>query len=162
MERIYFAKVKNNAAIPNKRAEDAGYDIYCCFDEEYMIIQPEETRLIPTGIASAFDNNYVIILKERGSTGIKGIGQRAGVIDSGYRGEWFVPVTNHNNKPLIITKEKNTKPLENDYIIYPYSKAICQAILFELPNTEVEEVSYEKLQQMRSERGNGNFGSSRK
>ncbi len=157
---INFAKVKNDAVIPNKRAEDAGYDIYTCFDEEYIIIQPNETKLIPTGIASAFSSDYVMILKERGSTGVKGIGQRCGVIDSGYRGEWFVPITNHNDKPLIITK--NTRPPEDGYIVYPYNKAICQAILFELPDIEVEEISYDELQQIRSERGDGNLGSSRK
>ena len=160
--KIKFAKIKSNAIIPNKRAEDAGFDIYACFDEEYITIQPNETKMIPTGIASAFSDNYVIILKERGSTGTKGIGQRAGVIDSGYRGEWMVPITNHNEKPLIITKQQSKSVLEEDFVVYPYNKAICQAILLELPEVMVEVTTYDKLQKIKSERGVGKLGSSGK
>ena len=49
---IKFAKVKPSAKIPTKRQEDAGMDVYACFDEDYMIIMPHETKMIPTGIAS--------------------------------------------------------------------------------------------------------------
>jgi dUTP pyrophosphatase len=107
----------------------------------------------------------VAILKERGSTGSKGIGQRCGVIDSGYRGEWFIPLTNHNNKPLLITKETNKDTLEilaEDYIVYPYSKAICQFIMVAVPKLESVETSYEELKQIKSERGCGALGSSLK
>ena len=51
---LYFAKVNPNAIIPSKRDEDGGYDVYACFDEDYMVIQPHETKLIPSGIATAF------------------------------------------------------------------------------------------------------------
>ena len=87
---VKFAKVKEGAIVPSKRDEDMGFDIYACFDEDYIKIDPHETKLIPTGIASACDPEYGFLLKERGSTGSKGIALRAGVIDSGYRNEWFV------------------------------------------------------------------------
>ena len=79
---LYFAKVKDGATIPSKREEDGGYDVYACFEEDYIVIQSHETKLIPTGLASAVSSDYVILLRERGSNGSKGIGQRAGVIDS--------------------------------------------------------------------------------
>lgn len=158
---LAFAKVKPNAIIPSKREEDGAFDIYACFDEDYMVIQPHETKLIPTGIASAFSSDYVAILKERGSTGSKGIGQRCGVIDSGFRNEWFVPITNHNEKPLLITKE-DTKYLEQDYIVYPYSKAICQCMMVEVPKLVINEMKYEELLKIESERGLGCLGSSNK
>ena len=163
--KILFAKVKPDAIIPTKRDEDAGWDIYCCSDEESIVIYPHETKMIPTGLATAFDSKYVAILKERGSTGTKGIGQRSGIIDSGYRNEIFVPITNHNNKPLIITKETNQTTLEilaEDYIIYSYSKAICQMILLELPQLQSEEISYEELKNIKSERGMTCLGQSGK
>lgn len=160
---IYFAKVKENAIIPSKRVEDGAFDIYACFDEDYIVIAPHETRLIPTGLASAFSAQYVAILKERGSSGTKGIGQRAGVVDSGYRGEWFVPVTNHNNKPLAIVKEGVAFENEdNSYMIYPYEKAISQCIMVEVPQLKTVELSYEDLLQFTSERGTGSLGSSGK
>ena len=164
-DKILFAKVKPDAIIPTKREEDAGFDIYSLFDEESIVINPHETKMIPTGLATAFDSKYVAILKERGSTGIKGIGQRSGVVDSGYRNEIFVPITNHNDKPLIITKEPNQTTLEilaEDYIIYPYSKAICQMILLELPQLQSEEISYEELKNIKSERGMTCLGQSGK
>ena len=102
---IYFAKVKEGGKIPSKRDEDAGYDIYACFDEDYIEIKPHETKMIPTGIASSCSDDFVFLLRERGSNGSKGIAQRCGVIDSGYRGEWFVPLTNENDVSVFIVKD---------------------------------------------------------
>lgn len=160
---ILFAKTKTGGKIPSKREEDGAFDIYACFDEEYMVIKPHETRMIPTGIASAFTNDYVAILKERGSTGSKGIGQRCGVIDSGFRGEWFVPLTNHNDKPLIISKNPDVCNVASEVaIVYPYSKAICQCMMVEVPKLNIEEISYDDLREIASERGVGSLGSSGK
>lgn len=160
---IYFAKVRDNAIIPSKRVEDGAFDIYACFEEAYKVIEPHQTLLISTGIASAFSSEYVAILKERGSTGTKGMGQRAGVVDSGYRGEWFVPITNHNNKPLIIMKE-DCPEIENfkDAIIYPYEKAISQCMMVRVPQLSITEIAYEDLLKFESERGIGSLGSSGK
>lgn len=80
MTAIKFAKVRPTAIIPTKRDEDAGFDIYANFEEDFRIIPPHETIMIPTGIASACDTDYCFILKERGSTGTKGIAQRCGRI----------------------------------------------------------------------------------
>ena len=82
---LFFAKVKYNAIIPSKRDEDGAMDVYACFEQDHLIIDPHETRMIPTGIASAFSPKYVAILKERGSNGSKGSAQRGGVVDSGCR-----------------------------------------------------------------------------
>ena len=78
MEKLYFAKVKEGAKIPTKREEDAGRDIYACFDEHFMIIEPLETKLVPTGVAMAISSDYYAQLQERGSTGSKGIKYGAG------------------------------------------------------------------------------------
>lgn len=166
MNKIYWAKVKEQAIIPTKREEDAGYDLYPCFEEDYIEIAPLTTKLVPLGVASAFDANYVLILKERGSSGTKGLAQRSGVIDSGYRGEYMAPVTNVNNKPIRIAK-KEVVDTWSDYakeqiLIYPYEKAICQGVLLVMPSLESKEISYEALQQIESQRGLGRLGSSGK
>ena len=178
---IKFAKVRPDAIIPSKRDEDMGYDIYPCFDEDYILIKPHETKLIPTGIASACDPGYGFLLFERGSTGSKGIARRCGVIDSGYRNEWFVGLTNTTNSNLFISKlnkEELTKVLcvdhdnpidwhiaENEVlnsIIYPYSKAIVQAIVAPVLKTNTQELTYDNLKAIPSERGLGALGSSGK
>ncbi len=160
-DKIYFAKMHETAVIPSKREEDGAYDIYACFEEEERVLAPHETCLIPTGLASAFSSDYVAIFKERGSTGTKGMGQRCGVIDSGYRGEWFVAMTNHNDKPLVITK-KDSATYGEEVIVYPYQKAVAQCMMVEVPKLKIEEISLEALQNIASERGAGRLGSSGK
>lgn len=163
--KIAFAKVRPTAVIPTKRDEDAGFDIYANFEDDFIIIDPHTTTLIPTGIASVCDTDYCFILKERGSTGSKGIAQRCGVIDSGYRNEWFVPITNTTNKKIAIIKKdadyifmRNT----SGYTIYPYEKAIAQALVVPVPKVKVEELTYNELKEITSDRGMGALGSSRK
>ena len=162
-DELIFAKVKPSAIIPSKRDEDAAYDIYACFDDDYLVIPPHKTVLIPTGIATVFSPKWVALLRERGSNGSKGIAQRAGVIDSGYRGEWFVPLTNTNRVPVVIVKKGVELPLMyNDAIIYPYEKGIAQLLMVEVPKLRTKEISYEELLQFNSERGTGALGSSGK
>lgn len=171
---VKFAKTKPNAIIPTKRLEDAGYDVYPCFDEDYIIIKPHTTVIIPTGIASACDTDYCFVLHERSSTGTKGMAQRCGIIDSGYRGEWGVPITNTNDVPIVICKKESITDFndfasillfsygEANYILYPYEKAICQALVLPVPEIEIEEYTYEELKAIPSERGTGRLGSSGK
>ena len=129
---------------------------------------PHETKMIPSGIASVIPEDYVFILEERSSTGIKGISQRCGVIDSGYRGSWGIPLTNTNDIPVIISKIKDKEEIAEEilgtdkFILYPYEKAISQAVLLPVPRTNIEEISYEELQTYKSERGTGRLGSSGK
>lgn len=162
---VKFAKVRPTAVIPTKRDEDAGFDIYADFEDDFIIIDPHTTTLIPTGIASACDTDYCFILKERGSTGTKGIAQRCGVIDSGYRNEWFVPISNTTNKKIAIVKKdadyifmRNT----SGYTIYPYEKAIAQALVVPVPKVNIEELTYDELKEITSDRGMGALGSSGK
>lgn len=232
MVKIKFAKVKDNAIIPSKNLEDAGYDIYTNFDNDFLIIDSLETLMIPTGIASALPDTHYFQIQERGSTGTKAMKYGAGVIDSGYRGEWFIPITNCSNRTIVIKKESKSvydfvlnevkksanainevyeaiysvvfikklideevyldedekivnsgtqmgddiakkitdiifsdeEEMEsiNNILFYPYEKAIAQAVLLEVPVTEIEEISYEDLQKIDSKRGTGALGSSNK
>lgn len=167
--KLYWAKVKPNAIIPTKAKENAGYDIYPCFDDDYMIIRPYHTKLIPTGIACAVRDGYYLQVQERGSTGSKGIKYGAGVIDSGYRGEIFIVITNTNEVPVIIAREADKNMTEIDTIIsetkailYPYEKAIAQLIVHQVHSMDEQEISYEELKNIPSERGDGILGSSGK
>ena len=166
---VKFAKVRSNAIIPSKREEDMGFDIYACFDEDYIVINPHETKLIPTGIASACDPDYGFLVFERGSTGSKGIARRCGVIDSGYRNEWFIGLTNTTNNVMFISKlnEKETYDIYYGDImpasfVYPYSKAIAQALVVPVPKVIADEISYDELKEIESSRGLGMLGSSGK
>ena len=161
MVNVWFAKVKPDAVIPTKREEDAGYDIFLCFEEDYIKLEPHETRMLPTGIASACDSGYYFQIQERGSTGSKGIAKRCGVIDSGYRGEGFLPIPLYFAKPKMKDYFDNLAETER-FILYYTSKAASQAVLLPVPKTNINEVSYEELMSMASERMAGALGSSGK
>lgn len=161
---IKFAKTKEGAVVPSKRDEDVGFDIYACFEEDWVEIPPHTSKLIPTGIASAFDKEWGIVFRERGSTGVKNLKVNAGVIDSGFRNEWFVSLYNGNDVSLYITKFMNGEqsPENKDAIFYSYEKGIAQGLLIPVPETTIEEIHYDELKEIKSERGMGMLGSSNK
>ena len=179
---ILWARVSGDVKLPTKRDEDACYDIYAYFEEDCIIIYPNQTKIIPTGLYVALNKKYKLELCERGSTGTKGIGQRSGQIDSGYRGLIGVPITNHNNGILIISKFvtedgkvdtdktndifrcRSTDKVAVPYgtVYYPYTKAITSGAIVEVPQMESKEISIEELKAIPSARGEGSLGSSGK
>lgn len=165
-KQILFSPIREGVKIPSKISENVGYDIYANFEEDCIAIEPHTVVLVPTGLVSAFSPKWGVILKERSSTGTKGIEQRCGVIDSGFRGEWKVPITNGNERTLVIAKEHCVEQLKQTYgdkiIIYPYEKAIAQAMVVEVPKMKVEKLDLETILNIESERGTGMLGSSNK
>ena len=162
MEQIQFARLREGAIIPSKRDEDSDYDLYACFEEEEFVIPAFSTRLIPTGLVSAFDKNLGVKFEERGSnTKWCGIVQ-AGVIDSGYRGEWLCAMYNGNGVPVHIRKDVQEVQRLDDRVLVPYGKAVCQFHVREILPVSVCEKSAEEILAERSERGEGRLGSSGK
>jgi dUTP pyrophosphatase len=165
---LYWAKVNEKAIIPTKKEEDGGYDIYACTEDRDIIIEPGEVKLIPTGIASAFNSDYVCLFRERGSTGSKCMSLRMGVLDSGYRNEIFIGINNTSNHKIIITKDVEEWKNKREFfyfnpILYPMEKAIAQAVFVKLADfNESKEISYEELLNIKSERGLGKLGDSGK
>jgi dUTP pyrophosphatase len=159
---ILIAKTRYDAVIPSKENEDAGYDVYACFEEDEVVIMPNEVAMIGTGIATSITDDWVLVVKERGSTGTKAMSVRAGIIDSSFRGEIFVPINNTSDKRIVITKSVDQVEKHEDRILYPYSKAIAQMLLLPVPKTNIKEISYEDLQKIPSKRGTGALGSSNK
>ena len=170
---IYFAKIRETAKIPTKKDEDAGYDLYADFEGDYFVIEPFKTRPVPTGIACAFSKKYYAQVEERSSMAKKAIKKSGGVMDSGYRGEYLIMLYNTNSVPFIISKvpEENVpkkivfedkKYSTKKALIYPYTKAICQIVLQEVPSLNTKEITYDELKSIASSRGVGGFGSSKK
>lgn len=128
-------KLNNNAKLPNKtHMSDAGIDL---FANENVVLYPENTLLVSTGIAMEIPEGYCGIIKDRSSMGAKGVFTLGGVIDSSYRGEI-----------KIIMGTKDT------YVVNRGDK-IAQMLLVPVPSVEIVEV--ESLSE--TERGSGGFGS---
>ena len=163
---IYWDKLNEKAKVPNKRDEDAGFDIYTTDDE--CILKPGETKFFGTGLRSAFQKEFWIEIKERGSTGAVGLSVRSGVIDSGYRGEWKIMLTNINKYPVVFSHsvDKVTYVYSKVFkkkikkVIYPLSKAIAQAVVVPLPHISCRPWDYSKI--AASERGETGWGASGK
>ena len=170
IDKIYWAKLREDAILPTKRDEDAGYDLYICSDKKEYILKPNQFILLPTGIVSAFSKEYCGQIWERSSTGSKCMSVRMGIIDSGYRNEWFIGINNTSNKTIIITDNPKQWEAQNmfynnkDYVLHLFEKAIAQVTFIKLADLKNnnEFISIAELENITSKRKTGVLGSSGK
>lgn len=150
--------------IPTKRDEDAGYDIYADL-KTYLILPPHESYMFPTGLSVILPHDYYLELWERGSTGKFSLSRRCGVVDTGYRGEIFVCLTNCQDHAIVFnaTPEEQEKLQNGDMEFYPYGKAIIQGILKKKCAAKTKTYTTEEFNALSpTERGEGKTGSSGK
>ena len=79
----------------------------------------------------------------------------------------MVPLTNTTDLPILLYNPATVSDTVAfvgavEPIKYPTTKAITQAILVPVPAVEVEEITYDELLAIPSERGTGRLGSSGK
>ena len=63
-----------------------------------------------------------------------------------------------DDEDILLSKHE----IDEMMILYPYSKAIAQALIIPVPKAEIKEISYDELKTIKSERGMGALGSSNK
>lgn len=123
----------------------AAMDLSACMDEA-VTLAPGQRALIPTGIAISLPSpQYVALVFVRSSMGIKygiGLSNGVGVIDSDYRGEIRVGLTNLSDVP---------------YTVQPGDRVAQLAVM---PVAQVQPVQVEELDE--TDRGVGGFGSTGK
>ena len=144
MEYLKIKKLKENAVIPKRATSgSAGVDLYACIDEPITVKSGDLVK-IPTGIAIELPNeNMAAFVFARSGLGIKhGIApsNAVGVVDSDYRGEICVGLTNHGTEPFIVEPQTRIAQL----IVMP---------VLPLPILEVNDLSD-------TQRGENGFGSS--
>jgi dUTP pyrophosphatase len=90
---VKVKRLNNEAVIPKYAREgDAGFDLIAMED---VIIEPGETKVIPTGLAFEIPPGYEMQIRPRsGVTAKTKLRVQLGTIDSGYRGEIGVIVDN--------------------------------------------------------------------
>ena len=128
---------------PSRATEgSAGLDLAACIDRD-VTIAPRQLVCIPTGVAIALPGpEYVALVFARSGLGIKhgiALSNGVGVIDSDYRGELQVGLTNLSDTP---------------YTIHPGGR-IAQLVVTPVILPQVEIV--EELED--TGRGTGGFGS---
>jgi len=144
--KLFIKKLNEMATIPTRATNgSAGYDLSACIDAP-ITISPNEIVKIPTGISVTLeDENLVILIYARSSLATKfgiTLANCVGVVDSDYRGEILVALTNLSGK---------------SYEISP-NERIAQMIITPVFLPEIEVV--EKLSE--TIRGEGGFGSTGK
>ena len=107
--KIKALSPKIGTDIPLPRFATAGaacMDLYACIDQP-VTLAAGERRLIPTGIAIALPSaEYVALVFARSGLGIKHgitLSNGVGVIDSDYRGEIRVGLTNLSDTPYTVS-----------------------------------------------------------
>lgn len=120
----------------------AGLDLRACLDTA-ITVQPNETYLIPTGIAIHIANpNLAAMILPRSGLGHKHgivLGNLVGLIDSDYQGELMISVWNRSQENFVI------QPMER----------IAQMVI-----VPVVQAAFQIVEQFgESQRGTGGFGS---
>lgn len=119
--KIKIKKLNNKAIIPTRgSAQAAGSDIYACLEEKVKI-EPHETTKIPTGFSTEMNSGTVALIYSRSGIATKKglvVCQGTGVIDSDYRGEWFIPLHNDTNELQIVEQgERIAQVIFTDFIV---------------------------------------------
>ena len=129
---------QRGACFEAPRDGDAGFDIRAA---EELMLEPGSQAAVSTGLRVAIPSGWVGIVKDRSSMASRRVYTHAGVIDSGYRGEVRILLSNHGSAP---------------YHIQPGAK-IAQMLLVPCITGCVEVALPEDLGS--TERGEGGFGS---
>lgn len=102
---VGIVKLNPDAIIPQyAHPTDAGADV-CAVEETKL--EPGETKIVKTGIAVAIPAGYEIQVRPRSGLSLKSglrIANAPGTIDTEYRGEIGIIMTNTNDIPYVIDK----------------------------------------------------------
>ena len=142
MVKVLVKKLNSKVKLPSYKTEgSSGMDLMA-FIENKIIIAPNTSALIPTGLSVAVPDDCEIQIRPRSGLAAKSnisVLNTPGTIDSDYRGELKVILFNHSNKEFIVN----------------HNDRIAQIVLVPVLKVDFEEVDTlpDTL------RGSGGFGS---
>lgn len=120
--KVKIKKLNAEAIIPTYGSPySAGADLYACIDED-IVIEPNKTVLVKTGLAMELDKGYVALIYARsGLASKRGLApaNKVGVVDCDYRGEIMVALHNHSTEPQTVCKGERIAQM----VITPYITA---------------------------------------
>ena len=145
MVKILIKKTSKKVITPKYKTDgSSGVDLSAFLNKE-VVIKPNSSDLIPTGLQVAIPEEFEIQIRPRSGLAAKesiGVLNSPGTIDSDYRGELKIILFNHGNKDFIINN----------------GDRIAQMVLVPILKMEFEEV--DSLPD--TVRGQGGFGSTGK
>ena len=145
MVKILIKKTNRKVITPKYKTDgSSGVDLSAFLDKE-VVIKPNSSDLIPTGLQVAIPEEFEIQIRPRSGLAAKesiGVLNSPGTIDSDYRGELKIILFNHGKEDFIINN----------------GDRIAQMVLVPILKMEFEEV--DSLPD--TVRGQGGFGSTGK
>ena len=145
MVRVLIKKLDPKVAIPSYKTKGASGMDLMAFVKKKIVIKPQTSALIPTGLSIAFSENYEIQIRPRSGLAAKNnisVLNTPGTIDSDYRGELKIIIFNHGNHDFVV--ENNDR--------------VAQMVLTPIAKIELEEAN----ELPKTLRGGGGFGSTGK
>ena len=145
MVKILIKKLNSKVKLPKYKTDgSSGMDLMA-FLSKPILIMPQKSELIPTGLSIAIPDNTEVQIRPRSGLAAKNnisVLNAPGTIDSDYRGELKVILYNHGSEEFIVNNDDR----------------IAQMILVPIIKATFEEV--ENLPE--TIRGEGGFGSTGK
>ena len=145
MVRVLIKKLDPKVTVPSYKTKGASGMDLMAFVKEKIVIKPQTSALIPTGLSVAFSEDYEIQIRPRSGLAAKNnisVLNSPGTIDSDYRGELKIIIFNHSNHDFVVNN--------ND--------RIAQMVLTPIAKIELEEAN----ELPKTLRGEGGFGSTGK
>ena len=145
MVKVLIKKLDPKVVIPSYKTKGASGMDLMAFVKEKIVIKPQTSVLIPTGLSVAFSEDYEIQIRPRSGLAAKNnisVLNTPGTIDSDYRGELKIIIFNHSNHDFVVNS--------ND--------RIAQMVLTPIAKIELEEAN----ELPKTLRGEGGFGSTGK
>ena len=145
MVRVLIKTLDPKVTLPSYNTKGASGMDLMAFVKEKLVIKPQTSALIPTGLSVAFSEDYEIQIRPRSGLAAKNnisVLNTPGTIDSDYRGELKIIIFNHSNHDFIVNNDDR----------------VAQMVLTPVAKMELEEAN----ELPKTLRGEGGFGSTGK
>ena len=145
MVRVLIKKLDPKVTLPSYKTKGASGMDLMAFVKEKIVIKPQTSALIPTGLSVAFSEDYEIQIRPRSGLAAKNnisVLNTPGTIDSDYRGELKIIIFNHSNHDFIVNNDDR----------------VAQMVLTPIAKMDLEEAN----ELPKTLRGEGGFGSTGK
>ena len=121
--KLTFKKIDEKAIIPSRATKfSAGLDICACLNES-VILESGEIKMIPTGLTAMTDcDDVALLIYPRSGLSTKygvTLANCVGVVDSDYRGAWFIPLINNGKQPFTVEHGMRIAQLIPTKVLFP-------------------------------------------
>ena len=140
MVRVLIKKLDPKVTLPSYKTKGASGMDLMAFVKEKIVIKPQTSALIPTGLSVAFSEDYEIQIRPRSGLAAKNnisVLNTPGTIDSDYRGELKIIIFNHSNHDFIVNNDDRVAQM----VLTPVAKMELEEAN-ELPKTLRGEVGF--------------------